>query len=143
LGSPCCPKTTARRCQQSMNIKIVALTDTWMPRHFQICVRSFKALPAHAQGSSNVWLVTPSITFQGCPHPRFLLPILQSYAADMVYTVPRALCYITARALLSGFGLTRRELTRDRMHRASAVHFTHLEFIPHAFRSTGLMCGAH
>jgi DNA-binding transcriptional LysR family regulator len=52
VGIAVLPETTARRCQQSMNIKIVALTDTWAPRHFQICVRSFKALPAHAQ-----WLI--------------------------------------------------------------------------------------
>lgn len=52
VGVAVMPETTARRCQQSMAIKIIALTDAWAPRHFQICVRSFKTLPAPAQ-----WLV--------------------------------------------------------------------------------------
>jgi len=52
VGVAVLPETTARRCQQSMAIKIIALTDAWAPRHFQICVRSFKTLPAPAQ-----WLV--------------------------------------------------------------------------------------
>ncbi len=52
IGVAVLPETTARRCQLSMAIKIVTLTDPWAPRHFQVCVRSFKSLPGHAQ-----WLV--------------------------------------------------------------------------------------
>lgn len=52
IGVAVLPETTARRCQQSMAIKIITLADPWAPRHFQVCVRSFKSLPAHAQ-----WLV--------------------------------------------------------------------------------------
>jgi hypothetical protein len=35
-----------------MALRIVSLTDAWALRHLRICMRSFRALPAHAQ-----WLV--------------------------------------------------------------------------------------
>jgi hypothetical protein len=35
-----------------MALRIINFTDPWAARHLQICVRNFRALPAHAQ-----WLV--------------------------------------------------------------------------------------
>jgi DNA-binding transcriptional LysR family regulator len=52
VGIAVLPETTARRCQRSMAIQVIALTDAWAPRHFTVCVRNFRSLPAHAQ-----WLV--------------------------------------------------------------------------------------
>jgi DNA-binding transcriptional LysR family regulator len=52
IGVAVLPETAARRCQRSMAIRIIPLTDAWAPRHFTVCVRSFRSLPAHAQ-----WLV--------------------------------------------------------------------------------------
>jgi|EndMetStandDraft_3_1072993.scaffolds.fasta_scaffold43485_3 molybdate transport repressor ModE-like protein len=49
IGLAILPGAAARRCQKSMAIRIVALTDAWALRHFAVCVRSLKALPAHAQ----------------------------------------------------------------------------------------------
>jgi DNA-binding transcriptional LysR family regulator len=46
------PERAARRYKQSMAIQIIALTDSWAPRHFTICVRSFATLSPHAK-----WLV--------------------------------------------------------------------------------------
>ncbi len=52
IGVAVLPERAARRYQQSMAIQIVALTDSWAPRHFTICVRSFASLPPQAK-----WLV--------------------------------------------------------------------------------------
>jgi molybdate transport repressor ModE-like protein len=52
IGVAILPETAARRCQQSMAIQVIPLTDTWALRQLTICVRSFRSLPVHAQ-----WLV--------------------------------------------------------------------------------------
>jgi molybdate transport repressor ModE-like protein len=52
IGVAVLPETTARRCERSMAIHVVPLTDSWAPRHFSVCVRDLKSLPTHAQ-----WLV--------------------------------------------------------------------------------------
>ena len=49
IGLAILPETAARRSQQSMAIRVVPITDTWARRPLTICVRSFGALPAHAQ----------------------------------------------------------------------------------------------
>ena len=49
IGVAILPETAARRCQESMAIRIIPLTDTWARRPLMICVRSFRSLPAHAQ----------------------------------------------------------------------------------------------
>jgi molybdate transport repressor ModE-like protein len=49
IGLAILPETAARRSQESMAIHVIPLTDTWALRHLSICVRSFSALPAHAQ----------------------------------------------------------------------------------------------
>ena len=49
IGLAILPETAARRCQQSMAIRVIPLTDTWALRQLTICVRSFSSLPVHAQ----------------------------------------------------------------------------------------------
>ncbi len=49
IGLAVLPETAARRCQNSMAIGIVSLTDRWAVRRHAICVRSFASLPAHAK----------------------------------------------------------------------------------------------
>ncbi|HMJ27402.1 MAG TPA: LysR family transcriptional regulator [Xanthobacteraceae bacterium] len=49
IGVAILPETAARRCQQSMAIQVIPLTDTWALRQLTICVRSFRSLPVHAQ----------------------------------------------------------------------------------------------
>jgi molybdate transport repressor ModE-like protein len=49
IGVAILPETAARRCQQSMAIQAIPLTDTWALRQLTICVRSFASLPVHAQ----------------------------------------------------------------------------------------------
>jgi DNA-binding transcriptional LysR family regulator len=49
IGLAILPETAARRCQESMAIRVIPLTDTWALRHLTICVRSFRSLPVHAQ----------------------------------------------------------------------------------------------
>lgn len=49
IGVAILPETAARRCQQSMAIQAIPLTDTWALRQLTICVRSFTSLPVHAQ----------------------------------------------------------------------------------------------
>jgi len=49
IGVAILPETAARRCQRSMAIQAIPLTDTWALRQLTICVRSFRSLPVHAQ----------------------------------------------------------------------------------------------
>ena len=49
IGVAILPETAARRCQQSMAIQAIPLTDTWAVRQLTICVRNFRSLPVHAQ----------------------------------------------------------------------------------------------
>ena len=49
IGLAVLPESAARRCQQSMAIRIIRLTDAWAPRHFTVCVRKFRSLPPQAK----------------------------------------------------------------------------------------------
>jgi len=49
IGLAVLPETAARRCQRSMAIRVIPLTDAWAPRHFTVCVRNFRSLAPHAQ----------------------------------------------------------------------------------------------
>jgi DNA-binding transcriptional LysR family regulator len=49
IGFAVLPETAARRCRQSMAVRVISLTDKWALRRHVICVRSFAALPAHAK----------------------------------------------------------------------------------------------
>lgn len=49
IGLAVLPETAARRCQRSMAIRVIPLTDAWAIRHFTVCFRNFKSLPTHAQ----------------------------------------------------------------------------------------------
>jgi DNA-binding transcriptional LysR family regulator len=49
VGVGIVPEPAARRCGQTMNIAVMALADAWALRQLAICVRSFDALPRHAQ----------------------------------------------------------------------------------------------
>src|SRR5258708_23247221 len=49
VGIGIVPDTAARRCQKSMAISRIPLTDRWAFRQLMICVRRLADLPAHAQ----------------------------------------------------------------------------------------------
>jgi DNA-binding transcriptional LysR family regulator len=49
IGLAVVSKTAALRCRRSMAIRVVPLTDPWALRHLQICVKSLRHLPVHAQ----------------------------------------------------------------------------------------------
>jgi DNA-binding transcriptional LysR family regulator len=49
VGIGIVPEPAARRCAQTMRIAVLELADTWALRQLAICVRSFEALPRHAQ----------------------------------------------------------------------------------------------
>jgi len=49
VGIGILPESAARRHAQNMDIRIVALTDTWSLRAMQICVRNLESLPAFAR----------------------------------------------------------------------------------------------
>ena len=49
IGIAVLPEATARRLQESMAIKAVALTDGWAERHLTTCIRSLKTLSPHAR----------------------------------------------------------------------------------------------
>jgi DNA-binding transcriptional LysR family regulator len=49
IGVAVVSRTAALRCRRSSAIRIVPLTDAWALRHLRICVKSLRALPAHAQ----------------------------------------------------------------------------------------------
>jgi molybdate transport repressor ModE-like protein len=49
IGVAVVSRTAALRCRRSMAIRVVPLTDVWALRHLQICVKSLRALPLHAQ----------------------------------------------------------------------------------------------
>jgi DNA-binding transcriptional LysR family regulator len=49
VGIGVIPETAALRCQKSMAIRRVRLSDAWAFRRLTICVRSFDELPAHAR----------------------------------------------------------------------------------------------
>jgi DNA-binding transcriptional LysR family regulator len=49
VGIAIVPEPAARRCAQTMAISVMELADGWALRQLAICVRSFDALPRHAQ----------------------------------------------------------------------------------------------
>ncbi len=49
IGLAVVPATAAQRCRRSMTIRVIPLTDAWARRRLTICVRSLRALPAHAR----------------------------------------------------------------------------------------------
>ena len=49
IGLAVVPATAAQRCRRSMTIRVIPLTDAWALRRLTICVRSLRALPAHAR----------------------------------------------------------------------------------------------
>jgi DNA-binding transcriptional LysR family regulator len=49
VGIGIVPETAALRCAQTMEIAVMGLADAWALRQLAICVRSFEALPRHAQ----------------------------------------------------------------------------------------------
>jgi DNA-binding transcriptional LysR family regulator len=49
IGLAVLHETVARRCQRSMTIRIIPLTDNWAVRHFTVCYRELTSLPVHAQ----------------------------------------------------------------------------------------------
>jgi DNA-binding transcriptional LysR family regulator len=49
VGLAVIPETAARRCRQSMAIRIARLSDAWSLRHLNVCVRRLSELPDYAQ----------------------------------------------------------------------------------------------
>jgi DNA-binding transcriptional LysR family regulator len=49
VGIAIVPEPAARRSTQTMNIAVIELLDAWALRQLSICVKSFDALPRHAQ----------------------------------------------------------------------------------------------
>jgi molybdate transport repressor ModE-like protein len=49
IGLAVVSKTAAIRCQRTMAIRVVPLSDPWALRHLHICVRGLGSLPGHAQ----------------------------------------------------------------------------------------------
>jgi len=49
VGIGIVPEPAARRCAQTMQIAVLELVDAWSLRQLAICVKSFDALPRHAQ----------------------------------------------------------------------------------------------
>jgi molybdate transport repressor ModE-like protein len=49
IGLAVLPETVARRCQRSLGIQIIPLTDKWALRRHAVCARNLASLPAHAK----------------------------------------------------------------------------------------------
>jgi DNA-binding transcriptional LysR family regulator len=49
VGIGIVPESSARRCQRSMAIRRLRLTDPWAARSLTLCMRRFADLPVHAQ----------------------------------------------------------------------------------------------
>jgi DNA-binding transcriptional LysR family regulator len=49
VGIAIVPEPAARRCAQTMTIAAIELHDAWALRQLAVCVKSFDALPRHAQ----------------------------------------------------------------------------------------------
>jgi DNA-binding transcriptional LysR family regulator len=49
VGIAVVPETAAKRCQRTMALSTLRLTDTWAVRQLIVCVRRKEALPAHAR----------------------------------------------------------------------------------------------
>lgn len=49
VGVAIMPDSAAQRCQETMNIRTVQLTDLWAARELMLCVRSMAELPVHVR----------------------------------------------------------------------------------------------
>lgn len=49
VGVAIMPDTAAQRCQETMDIRTVRLTDSWSTRDLMLCVRSLAELPVHVR----------------------------------------------------------------------------------------------
>jgi DNA-binding transcriptional LysR family regulator len=49
VGVAIMPDTAALRCKQTMNLRIVKLTDSWATRQLSLCMRSYAELPLHVR----------------------------------------------------------------------------------------------
>ncbi|MGL4285127.1 MAG: LysR family transcriptional regulator [Phreatobacter sp.] len=49
VGLGIVPETAARKCQRSMAIRSIRLTEGWATRRLSLCVRGFDQLPLHAR----------------------------------------------------------------------------------------------
>lgn len=49
VGISVIPEAAAKRCQQTMAIRCIALSDPWSLRHLTICIRHFDELPAYTR----------------------------------------------------------------------------------------------
>jgi DNA-binding transcriptional LysR family regulator len=49
VGLAIMPDTAAQRCQETMKIRAIRLTDPWATRQLMLCTRNFKELPIHVR----------------------------------------------------------------------------------------------
>ncbi|OIO05397.1 MAG: LysR family transcriptional regulator [Desulfovibrionaceae bacterium CG1_02_65_16] len=49
VGAAVMPDTAAARCRQTMDIRVLRLTDSWATREVFLCVRSYDELPVHVR----------------------------------------------------------------------------------------------
>lgn len=49
IGISVIPETSARRCEKTMNIRCIRLSDAWAVRRLTICVRRFDELPRYTR----------------------------------------------------------------------------------------------
>lgn len=49
VGISVIPEAAARRCEQTMAIRCISLSDPWSVRHLTICVRRFSELPSYTK----------------------------------------------------------------------------------------------
>jgi len=49
VGVAIMPDTAAQRCKQTMDVRIVRLTDSWASRQLILCMRSYAELPLHVR----------------------------------------------------------------------------------------------
>lgn len=49
VGIAIIPETAARRCMETMRLKIVSLTDIWATRQLMLCVRDYDRQPLHVR----------------------------------------------------------------------------------------------
>jgi len=49
VGISVVPLAAARRCQQTMALRCMELSDPWSVRNLTICVRQFSELPLYAR----------------------------------------------------------------------------------------------
>lgn len=47
VGIAIIPETAALRCKESMDLRVLRLTDTWAKRQLLLCVRGIASQPLH------------------------------------------------------------------------------------------------